>query len=218
LVIPIYLQFWRGASTFFAITSAIDMQYYVHSPLGLLAGPARWLFSLIAQWSKFPSIMQPTTAADVTLRASAIFIFALIYLNLFGKVRGATTTLAGMRYARGADQEMRLPGFDVLLNSWSSAVFWYLVLVVGWFWPWYVLWALWIVVLRRLDARSITLLLLSGTALLIYPLRNFAGSPVAIYQSLLVFGIPLVYLLVSITRQTERNTLLHDRGSEAEED
>jgi hypothetical protein len=218
LVIPIYLQFWHGASTFFAITSAIDMQYYIHSPVGLLAGPSRWLFGLVAQWSQFPSIMQPTTAADTTLRASAIFIFMLIYLNLFGKVRRATTTLAGMRYAPGSDQEMRLPGFDVLLNSWGSAVFWYLVLIVGWFWPWYVLWALWIVALRRLDARSITLLLLSGTALLIYPLRNFAESPVAMYQSLLVFGIPLVYLLINIKRQTEGNILLHDRGSEAEED
>ncbi len=171
LVIPIYLQFWRGAS-------------------------------------QFPPIMQPTTAADMTLRASAIFIFALIYLDLFGKVRRATITLAGMRYAPGADQEMSLPGFDVLLDSWSSVVFWYLVLVVGWFWPWYVLWALWIVVLRRIDARTITLLLLSGTALLIYPLRNFAESPVAMYQSLLVFGIPLVYLLIKMKRQAERNTPL----------
>jgi len=218
LVIPIYLQFWHGASTFFAITSAIDMQYYVHSPLGLLAGPSHWLFSLIAQWSQFPPVMQPTTASDVTLRASAIFIFALIYLDLFGKVRRATTTVAGMRYAPGADQEMMIPGFDVLLASWSTAVFWYLVLVVGWFWPWYVLWALWIVVLRRVDARTITLLLLSGTALLIYPLRNFAQSPVAIYQSLLIFGIPFVYLFINMKRQTERNTSLHERGSEAEED
>src|SRR6266566_1282351 len=208
LVIPIYLQFWRGPSTFFAITSAIDMQYYVHSPLGLLVGPSHWLFGLVAQWSQFPPIMQPTTAADMTLRASAIFIFALIYLYLFGKVRRATTTLAGMRYAPGADQEMSLPGFDVLLDSWSSVVFWYLVLVVGWFWPWYVLWALWIVVLRRVDARTITLLLLSGTALLIYPLRNFAESPVAMYQSLLIFGIPLVYLLIKMKRQAERNTPL----------
>ncbi len=182
LVIPIYLQFWRGASTFFAVTSAIDMQYYVHSPLGLLAGPSQWLFGLIAQWSQFPPVMRPTTAADVTLRASAIFIFALIYLDLFGKVRRATTTLAGMRYAPGG----------------------YLVLVVGWFWPWYVLWALWIVVLRRVDVRTIALLLLSVTALLIYPLRNFAESPVAMYQSLLIFGIPLVYLLVNMKRQTER--------------
>jgi hypothetical protein len=52
--------------------------------------------------------------------------------------------------------------------------------------------------LRRVDARTITLLLLSGTALLIYPLRNFAESPVAMYQSLLVFGIPLVYLLIKM--------------------
>jgi len=208
LVIPIYLPFWRGASTFFAITSAIDMQHFFHSPVGLLSGPLRWIFGLVAQWSQFPPIMQPTTAADVTLRASAIFIFALIYIDLFGKVRAATSTVAGMRYAPGADQEMALPGFDVLLDSWSIAVFWYLVLVLGWFWPWYVLWTLWIVVLRRLDVRSITLLLLSGTSLLTYPLLAFAGSPIATYQPLLIFGIPLVYLVMKRKRHIERNTLI----------
>src|SRR5205823_4471465 len=103
-------------------------------------------------------------------------------------------TVAGMLYAPNADEEMTLPGFDVLLKSWSSAIFWYLVLVLGQFWPWYVLWALWIVALRRLDVRTRTVLLLSGTVLLTYPFLNFAGLPIAMYQSTFIFGIPLVYL------------------------
>ncbi|GAC1345859.1 MAG: hypothetical protein NVSMB27_08540 [Ktedonobacteraceae bacterium] len=203
LVIPLYLPFWRGAPTFFAITSAMDMKHFVHSPIGLLTVPARWVFGLVDIWSHFPPVMQPTISADVTLRASALFIFVLIYMRLFGKVRRATTTIAGMHYAAASDQTMTLPGFDVLLTCWSIAVFWYLVLVMSWFWPWYVLWALWIVVLRRFDMRTTTLLLLAGTSLLIYPLLSLGEFALAVYQPLLIFGIPLVYLFVKRQKQAE---------------
>ena len=96
-----------------------------------------------------------------------------------------------------ADSETLVPGFDVLLDCWSIAVFWYLVLVLGWFWPWYALWILWIVVLRPLDSRTIAILLLSGTALLFYPFQSITASVAALYQPILVFGIPLVYMFVS---------------------
>ncbi len=199
------LPLWRGESTFFALTSAVDMSHFEHSPVGLLTQPMRWFFGLVAHWSNFPPVMQPTTAADTTLRATTIFIFALIFLYLFGKVRHATTTIGGMRYSPNADQHMDIPGFDILLDSWRQAVFWYLVLLSGWFWPWYVLWALWIVVLRRFDARTITILLLSCTALLSYPLQAFAGTSVSEYQSLFVFGIPLIYIVLNRTWWKERN-------------
>ena len=191
------LPLWRGESTFFALTSAVDMSHFEHSPVGLLTQPTRWFFGLVARWSNFPPVMQPTTAADTTLRASTIFIFALIFFFEFGKVRHATTTIGGMRYGLNADQQMELPGFDVLLDSECQAVFWYLVLLSGWFWPWYVLWAIWIVVLRRFDARTIMLLLLSCTALLSYVLQAFPGTPIAQYQSCFVFGIPLIYIVVN---------------------
>ena len=200
------LPLWRGESTFFALTSAVDVSHFEHSPVGLLTQPMRWFFSLVARSSNFPPVMQPTTAADTTLRASTIFIFALIFFHFFGKVRHATTTIGGMRYGPDADQRMNVPGFDVLLDSWCGAVFWYLVLLSGWFWPWYVLWAVWIVVLRRFDARTITILLLSCTALLSYPLQAFAGTSIAEYQPLFVFGIPLIYIVLNRTWWQERNT------------
>ncbi|HLX40486.1 MAG TPA: hypothetical protein VKR42_08135 [Ktedonobacteraceae bacterium] len=199
------LPLWRGESTFFALTSAVDVSHFEHSPVGLLTQPMRWFFSLVARSSNFPAVMQPTTAADTTLRASTIFIFALIFFHFFGKVRGATTTIGGMRYGPDADQHMNLPGFDVLLDSWCGAVFWYLVLLSGWFWPWYVLWALWIVALRRFDARTIPILLLSCTALLSYPLQVFAGTPVIEFQPLLVFGIPLISIILNRMWWKERN-------------
>ena len=196
LAIAIYIPFWHSSTTFFAITSAVDMAHFIHSPMGILVRPSHWFFGLVAQWSNFPPVMQPTIAADATIRVTTIFFFVLIYVHLFGKVRHATTTVAGMRYAPATDQAMQLPGFDTLLDCWSSAIFWYLILILGVFWPWYVLWALWIVALRQLDWRSITLLLLSSTALLIYPLLNLDQSPFIQYQSLLIFGPPLVFLFV----------------------
>src|SRR5438093_7948231 len=53
--------------------------------LHLLMGPVRWIFGLVDAWSHFPPVMQPTTAADVALRASSLFIFALIYLRQIGR-------------------------------------------------------------------------------------------------------------------------------------
>jgi hypothetical protein len=164
-------------------------------------GPVRWLFGLVDVWLHFPPVMQPTTAADVTLRASSLFIFALIYLRLFGLVRHAATTPRSMRHGVSFDPEMILPGFDVLLVCWSIVLFWYLVLVMGWFWPWYVLWALWLVGLRPLDTRTMALLLLAATSLLLYPLLSLNAPTVTAYQPLLVFGIPLIYLLVNRKKQ-----------------
>ncbi|MBV9691302.1 MAG: hypothetical protein JO202_16500 [Ktedonobacteraceae bacterium] len=172
----ITVPFWHGASTFFAITSAIDTQHFMHAPLAVLAIPTRALFQFVAEQLHLPPFLQPLVAADLTLHASAIFIFALIYAGLFGRVRHAPTTSTKMHYSARADQAANLSGFDVLLTSWGVAILWYVILVSGCFWPWYMLWLLWIVTLRRLDIFSITVLLLLGTALLIYPFLHLGGA------------------------------------------
>lgn len=200
--VAIMLPYWRGPSTFFAITSAIDMEHFVHSPAGLLALPLRWLFQSVALWWHFPSFLQPITAADMTLRSSATLIFILIYLHIFGQMQRASVTIAGMKAEIESDREMVVPGFDALLSGWIKAIFWYLILVSGWFWPWYVLWMFWIVVLRRLDMFTVTILLLSCTTLFIYPFVGFSRAPLATYQTALIFGIPLVYLIVARIRQS----------------
>ncbi len=202
----IWLPFWRGAETFFAVTSAIDMEHFVHSPVGTLASPIRGLFQFVANWLHLPPFLRPIPSADITLRASATFIFVLIYSDLFGQVRRAPRTVGGMRYHAGADVQMTVPGFDVLLSSWGRAIFWYLVLVSGWFWPWYMLWMLWVVVLRRFDAFTSAVLLLSATALFLYPLLGLPRIPS--YQSALIFGIPLVYLFLVRRREKQRERIL----------
>lgn len=212
----ISLPFWRGTSTFFAITSAIDMAHFVHSPVGVLAYPLRAAFLGVADSLHFPAFLQPILSADITLRATATLIFVLIYANLFTNVRQASTTMSGMRYSAKSDLEMTMPGIDVLLSSWGVAVFWYMILVSGWFWPWYMLWMLWAVVLRRLDAFTKTVIVLSGTSLLLYPLAGFVRGPLATYQPALIFGIPLLYLIIVSggQRRIERTRVAYDGRGE----
>jgi hypothetical protein len=215
--ILILLPFWRGASTFFAITSAVDIEHFVHSPVGTLVLPIRVFFQFVATVGNFPAILQPIAAADVALRASALFIFVLIYVNLFGKVRHAPGSAAlslQRRRVEVIDTEMRLPAFDVLFYSCGIAVFWYLILVSGWFWPWYLLWLLWIVVLCRLDAFTIAILILSGTALFIYAFIGFTTGPIATYQATLIFGIPLIYLIIARIRHQKGLVVADERRGE----
>jgi hypothetical protein len=195
--LAVSLPFWRGASTFFAVTSAIDMQHFVHSPISLLAEPLHRLFGFVAAVLGFPLFEQPAVAADVTLRASATFIFVLIYVHLFSQVHNAPDTLTDNR----PHGDMLTPGFDTLLKCWGIAIFCYMVLVSGWFWPWYLLWLLWVVVVQRFSIFTSAMLVLCGTALFIYPFVGFSTGPITTHQAALIFGIPLLYLVISWSRQ-----------------
>lgn len=196
--ILLMLPFWRGSDTFFSITSSVDMAHFVHAPVALFTLPLRLIyhvvFLFIAQ-GVAPS-MTPDTSADVTIRATATFIFLLIYANCFSQIRHAPRTPIGMRNRPDADPQMLLPGFDTLITSCGLAVFWYLILASGWFWPWYILWMLWLVALRPVDQLTSAILLLSCTALFIYAFIGFPRGPLETYQSALIFGIPLIYLLI----------------------
>ena len=233
----VYLPFWHGGSTFVAISTSIDMQHFVHSLLAMVAVPLDWLYRQAAQGANFPAnYMQPSSAANTMLVASGLFIFALIYLYLLGKVRRAPVTIAD-GHSTGGDASIPAlphaspaptrdggpyvtnnhlrgdasipalprtspaptrdgPGVEVLFSCLSVAILGYVVFVAGVFWPWYILWALWIVALRRFDALSVSVLLLSCTALLTYSLLYLDRWPIALYQPLLIFGIPFVYLIV----------------------
>ncbi len=213
----ISLPFWRGASTFFVITSAVDIEHFVHSPVGTLVIPIRAFFQFVATIGHFPPFLQPISAADVALRASALFIFVLIYANLFGKVRhapGSAALVLQKRRTGVIDTEMCLPAFDVLFYSCGIAVFWYLILVSGWFWPWYLLWSLWMVVLRRLDEFTIAILILSGTALFLYSFIGFTRGPIATYQAALIFGIPLIFLIIARIRRQKGPVVSNERRGE----
>ena len=193
------LPFWTGAETFFNLTSSVDMDHFVHAPVGILAAPLHSLYRAFTPHG-VSVVLNPDLAADVTVRASAALIFVVLYANLFSKVRAAPTTVEEMRKSPTADQIL-LPGFDVLLSCSGTAVFWYMILISGWFWPWYILWMLWPFVLWRFNTFSSAILVLAGTALFIYAFVGFTSAPLATYQSAIIFGIPLVYLLIVRSRQ-----------------
>ncbi len=210
LLIPevlLMVPLWHGTQTFFTVTSSVDMDHFVHAPVSLLTLPLRLIFMKIANQGLhgLPGILGPELAADLTIRASATCIFVLIYAHQFGRVRRAPLSIAGMYYSLGADRQTLIPGFDSLVDCCSIAIFWYLILVSGWFWPWYILWFFWLIVLRRIDTFTSAILLLSGTALLIYAFVGFSRQPLATYQAALIFGAPLLYLLAVSRSRTPKN-------------
>jgi hypothetical protein len=187
-----FLPLWGGAPTFLALTSASDLEHFVHAPVGLISDPLQAFFKLSAQTLHIGAPVAPDVAADVALRASTIFIFILIYLHLFKALRPASEKEP--KYTRPLPS-IPEPTIDTLLNCWGVAIFWYMVLVSGWFWPWYFLWLLWIITLQRLTVFTSAMLLLSGTALFIYPFIGFSKLPLETYQTAIIFGIPLCYLI-----------------------
>ena len=193
----LYVLFWQRNSTFTSIFSPFDMQYLIHSPLSILVIPVQllnsFLFRILYPPATFPTnYLQAIPTANMAVQASAIFIFVLLYLYLFRRVRSV----------------------DSLLTSLCLVMLGLLILLAGQFWPWYILWALWIIALRRFDTLTISVLLLSCTALLTYPLLYVNNVPIVIYQPLLIFGIPLIYLITRLIRSNERMNLFYDRRSE----
>ena len=85
-----YLPDWRGSKTFLVITNGIHLFDFAYSPLSLVVAPARALFTFVAQRAHFPPLMQPTTAADMTVLATSFFVFALLYLREMGRVRATS--------------------------------------------------------------------------------------------------------------------------------
>ena len=193
----LYFLLWQRISTFTSIFSPFDMQYLIHSPLSILVIPVQllnsFLFRILYPPATFPTnYLQAIPIANMAVQASAIFIFVLLYLYLFRRVRSV----------------------DSLLTSLCLVMLGFLILLAGQFWPWYIVWALWIIALRRFDTLTISVLLLSCTALLTYPLLYVNNVPIVIYQPLLIFGIPLIYLITRLIRSNERMNVFYDRRSE----
>jgi len=196
-VSALYFLFWHRSLTILSITSSFDMQYFAHSPLSVLVIPVRWFNNFFFQSLHLSKgyasyYLQAIPAATMAVQAFAMFIFALMYIYLLGKIRSINT----------------------LLTCLCLIILGFLILLSAQFWPWYILWILWIIALRRFDALSISVLLLSCTALLSYPLLYVDNVPIAIYQPLIIFGIPLIYLITRLKRSNERMTLFYERRSE----
>jgi hypothetical protein len=110
---------------------------------------------------------------ETLLKALALLVFLALYLWEFRRAR----TLAGM------------------LAGWGWILLWYALVASGWFWPWYVTWAVGVVALCAWGRLSVATLLLAGGALTLYGFLPLQSSPVYGYRSLVAFGPALVYLL-----------------------
>jgi hypothetical protein len=210
VVVLIYTPFWHGSATYLAITSSLNMEPVMFSFVNTLAIPLRELYNYLVQSANLhSSYVDPLSAANATILTTTIFIFALIYIYLLTNVRKARTTTEGTKHASDNDAEKKLPEFDILITGWCIALGGFVVLVSGAFWPYFVLWALWTVALRHLDALSISVLLFSYTALFVYPLLHFRNVSVTGFAPIFIFGIPLVYLLVYSKRRKERKRIIY---------
>ncbi len=205
-----YLPDWRGSETFLALTNGLRLFDFANSPLSLVVAPARALFTFVAQRAHFPPLMQPAIAADMTVVATAFFLFALLYLREMGHLRAhirlhteniqtkpdTRPTRPSRPVKPGRDNLTQSSAFDVLFTGWAVVIVGYIVLVATVFLPGYIVWGVWVVALRRFDTLGVCLLLLSCGALLYYPLQWFALASTGFLVPLGVFGIPLVYLVV----------------------
>jgi hypothetical protein len=183
-----YLPYWRGYESFLAITNGLRLFDFANSPLSLVVVPARSLFTFVAQRAHFPPLMQPTTAADMTVMATSFFLFALLYLREMGRVR--------LRRPRLLFTSNDSYAYDTLFTALAVVVLCYIVLAATVFLPGYIVWSVWVVALRRFDTLSVCVLLLSCSALLYYPWQHFALASTGFLLPVCVFSIPLVYLLV----------------------
>jgi len=228
IIVAAYIPVWQGGTTFLAITASLNLSSFVYSPLALIVIPVRALYSLVAQGAHLPpSLMQPSSAAGATVLASLFFLFALLYFREMGRV-GDESYPTGVNLTdremgpigashpppraracpRPGREERVIPAIETLFTSWSIVIIGYITLVSTVFWPWYVVWVVGVVALRRFDTLSMCAVLLSCSALLYYPLQLVDPTQASVLSPLCIFGIPLVYVIVKRcipVRRVERN-------------
>jgi hypothetical protein len=114
MVIVAYIPAWQGGATLLAFTDSLHLFNFAYSPLSLVVIPVRALYSLIANSAHFPpSLMQPTTAADMTVLATAFFLFAMLYFREMGRVRARTRSHSAKFYPPNAEMTRNGPSRPV---------------------------------------------------------------------------------------------------------
>jgi hypothetical protein len=185
-LIACYLPFWHGAASYVALTTASGW-FSFHSSLAAMLEPAlQRLYRPLAFLLDSPQHRQPALPADLTVKGVALLLFLCFYLYLLAYLRDRSPQ-GNARAGPAAPRQQ-------LLTAWSAMIGVWLLLMTFNFWPWYALWALWVAVLRPLDALSRSLLLLSATALPAYALLDVQNGLLLALEGLLIFAPPLVYL------------------------
>jgi hypothetical protein len=160
--------YWAGPQTINALLFSPPAQQLDNSLLESLSWPLRWLAEGLGLTHAAAKAL-----VETLLKALALLAFLALYLWEFRRAR----TLPGM------------------LAGWGWILLWYALVASGWFWPWYVTWAVGVVALCAWGRLSVATLLLAGGALTLYGFLPLQSSPIYGYRSLVAFGPALVYLL-----------------------
>ncbi|HEX8032961.1 MAG TPA: hypothetical protein VF510_03900, partial [Ktedonobacterales bacterium] len=81
-----------------------------------------------------------------------------------------------------------------MIEAWGWALFAYVAIASGWFWPWYVTWVVAFAVLAPWGTLTVAALLLAGGTLTLYAFLPLYAAPVYGFRALLAFGPALGYL------------------------
>jgi alpha-1,6-mannosyltransferase len=160
--------YWAGPATINALLFSPPAQQLDNSLLESLSWPLRWLVEGVGS-----SHAAAKALVETALKALALLAFLALYLWEFRRAR----TLAGM------------------LAGWGWILLWYALVASGWFWPWYVTWAVGVVAVCVWGRLSVATLLLAGGALTLYGFLPLQSAPVYGYRSLVAFGPAAIYLL-----------------------
>jgi hypothetical protein len=160
--------YWAGPQTINALLFSPPAQQLDNSLLEALSWPLRWLAEGLGLTHAAAKAL-----VETLLKALALLAFLALYLWEFRRAR----TLPGM------------------LAGWGWILLWYALVASGWFWPWYVTWAVGMVALCAWGRLSVATLLLAGGAVTLYGFLPLQSSPVYGYRSLVAFGPALIYLL-----------------------
>jgi alpha-1,6-mannosyltransferase len=175
--------YWAGPQTINALLFSPPAQQLDNSLLESLSWPLRWL----AEGAGITHA-EAKSLVETLLKVAALLAFLALYLWEFRRAR----TLPGM------------------LAGWGWILLWYALVASGWFWPWYVTWAVGVVALCAWGRLSVVTLLLAGGALTLYGFLPLQSSPAYGYRSLVAFGPALIYLLWQawLRRDALRNELV----------
>ncbi len=165
------LPFWAGPATLHALVASPPAQSIDNSPMDMISWPIGWLVASVTHRADSHALVVAALKL-AGLAALAAFLVALI--------------------ARRAPRDQ--------YDAWGWALFVYVTVASGWFWPWYVTWPLAIVALRPFDQLTIATLLLSVGALTLYGFLPVTASPLYGLRALVAFGPALGYLAWSWRR------------------
>ena len=167
-LIALAAPYWSGPQTLGSLLYSPPAQQLDNSLLEAIQWPLRWL-------AQDAGLAAPSarTLVVTALKLLALALFGLLWLYEFRRASTLTGTV----------------------QAWGWALVWYALVASGWFWPWYVTWALAVVALLPWSRLSVVTALLAGGSLTLYAFLPLHSAPIYGYRSIVAFGPALAYLL-----------------------